>query len=164
MKKGRDTSTFRIDKLVITELLARVDQPALLKAIFDKARDICFGRCTQADFDAFCESLPCILWSPEDPTERNVTVRLANEEERVMIKVTRVVWRIVNRPDLRGHEELLHSCGRNGHHSTARGSCLNPAHLLRGTPEKRIELKLLRQAARTFGLTVMPDQMMRPSA
>jgi len=109
---------------------------------------------------------PCLLWSPDDPTERNVTVRVAGEQDRVMIKVTRVVWRITHvvpaqGPDLRGHEDLLHSCGRNGHSSTAKGACLNPAHLFRGTPDNRMELAVLRRTARKLGMAVVADRAMQ---
>lgn len=153
MGRGRDTATLRIDNQVREEIIRSCNQPELLREIFERARGLVFGRGTVLEFDAFCRSQPCILWTPSDPNERHITVRVTRELDPVLIHVGRVVWTICNTvpaqgPLLQGHEELLHSCGQNGDPHNGHGVCLNPGHMIRGTEEARNVLRQARRALR----------------
>lgn len=150
MRRGRDTGTIRLDRQAIKEIVANCSEPEIMREILQvKTWDLAMGRISLLDFQAYCRSLPCIFWQPEDGTQRNVTVRIAGEVDRVMIKVTRVVWTACQITSDQGtmlgaEEELLHTCGNNGHHSSAKGACLNPAHLLRGDEKTRQDLRKAR--------------------
>lgn len=156
MARGRDTSTFRIEKKTREELINGCSHPALLREIFERSRDLAFGRGTVAEFNFFCRQQPCILWSPEDQKEWSVNVRITHEIDPALVRVSRVVWAVVNTvaaqgPLLRGDEELHHECGNNGHGNTGIGTCLNPGHMIRGTQETRRNLKIARRLLRTVG-------------
>lgn len=157
MAHARDCHTIRLDKQVRAEILRNVDRPDLLGEVFERSRGLAFGRGTVLEFDAFCRTLPCILWVPEDITLRHVTVRISGEPDRLMIHVARVVHTIVHvvsaqGPLLTSEDELLHTCGNNGACNSARGCCLNPIHFVRGTIENRVALKQARELMRSLSL------------
>lgn len=158
MSRGRDTSTIRIDRKVLTEILQNVDQPEILSQIFLMAAGLPLRRNTVEEFERLCNDAPCILWRPEDVTKRHVTVHITRQTDRTMVHVCRVVWRIVHTVpelgpmDLRSHEEVLHNCLSMQEKNTAFGACLNPAHMVRGTSESRTELKVFRALARKIGM------------
>lgn len=157
MSRGRDTNTLRIEKDVLAEILRNCSDPSTLGLIFGLTKDLAFRRISVEEFDAYCGEQPCIFWQPDDPNQRHVDVRVTRETERVMIHVCRIVWTVCHvtaeqGEPLRGHEELLHSCGHNGAVSTAFGACLNPAHMVKGTPESRLALKKIRFLKKQIGL------------
>lgn len=146
---GRDTSEFQIDRKVRNDLITNVDRPEVLRDMFARADGLAFGRGNPAEYLNWCATQPCVLWNPEDPKQRHVTVRIARSTFRELRHVCRVVWRITRNvvsaqgPALRGDEVVHHSCSAKGDNSdgSARGSCLNPAHLQRGN-EETLELKI----------------------
>ncbi len=158
MAEGRDTHNFRITKATRDFILARCSNPEALRSVFELLWPLALRRISVLDFTAHCSTLPCILWTPTDPDERHVKVQIpAESHDTVMIHVCRVVWAITHvvadqGAPLRGHEELLHSCGRNGDPNTGRNACLNPGHLMRGTKENRRILMLARRAMRQSGV------------
>lgn len=149
MSRGRDTSTFRIDSAVRKQIIRCCSDPERLAQIFEAARDMVFGRATLASFQGFCQTSGCILWQPGDTDSWRVEVRVTRELEPVLVSVTRAVWAIVNvlpeQKQLTSSEEVLHLCGRNGHSSTKVGACLNPAHLIPGNQENRVDLARARK-------------------
>jgi hypothetical protein len=154
---GRDTRTLRIERPVIAEILRSCSHPDLLADIFDRARGLVFGRGSVLEFDAYCRQQPCILWQPEDLTQRHVTVRVTREQDPIVISIKRVVWTICHTvsaqgPPLGGDEEVLHTCGRNGNHNNGHGVCLNPVHMVRGSCENRTALRQARHLMRTLSL------------
>lgn len=153
--KGRDMNTVRIERSVVEEILRNVSHPDLLRAIFEKARDLAIGRITQAEFDFYCRSQPCILWAPENPTQRHVPVRVTRSQDLALPHVARVVYTIthVKEPALLSHEEVMHpTCGLRGADNTAIGCCLNPTCMSRGTIKTRQALKVARRNLRTVGI------------
>lgn len=148
--RGRDTSEIAIDKKAKEEILRNCSNPELLKAIFEMADGLAFGRSTIDEFEAFCKAQPCILWTPSDETQRHITVRIYRESDRALRQVCRVVWRIclnvvsAQGPALRGDEEVLHFCGHNGKDHNNYGTCLNPACFVRGNEENRQNLAYAR--------------------
>lgn len=153
MARGIDTARLRIDKIAVREILSNCTDPTALKAIFEKSRDIVFGRSTVAEFNAFCQAQPCILFQPDHPSQVHVEVMIAERPNRVIISVTRIVWTIVNvvkeqGPWLLGSEVLLHTCGHNGAASTGHGACLNPAHLFKATDDDKNRLATARKTLR----------------
>jgi hypothetical protein len=157
---GRDTHTLRITRQLKEEILRGCDQPDILRAIFEQAWGLAFGRGTVDEFDQFCRAQPCIKWNPDDPSERHVTVDVSGEREKILIAVHRVVWTIVHTvsaqgPTLMGDQELLHSCGNNGTPNTGFGVCLNPAHLIVGTQDNRVALRQARKVLRRLNANTM---------
>lgn len=155
MARGYDTSRLIIETRVIKDIVAGCDKPEVMLAILAQARELAFRRTTVQAFNEFCEAQPCILWQPESP--HLLDVRIKREIECVPIRVTRVVWTITHVCSqqgemLRGHEELHHNCGNNGHAHSAQNACLNPSHLIRGGVEFRTELKKVRKILEKRGL------------
>lgn len=143
---GRDTSEIAIDKKAKEEILRSCSHPELLRSIFETADGLAFGRVSLEEFETFCRAQPCIFWTPSDPGQRHVMVRIYRETERATRQVCRVVWRIclnvidAQGPPLMGDEEVLHWCGNNGRKHDAVGTCLNPGCFMRGNTETRTDL------------------------
>lgn len=165
MSFGIDTARLRITRQNREEIIASCDQPALLREVIQRAERLAFLRpgperaSHLAAFDAFCEGLPCLIWQPQDSTKCHMDIAVTREIYPVIISVSRVIWTIVHvvseqGPLLRGYEELLHFCGKNGAPHTGHGACINPAHLLRGTQETRTQLKDARRTLREIGVQV----------
>lgn len=160
MGKGRDTHRLIIDGKIIKQLVAGCSDPAAMTEIFRQVRELAFKRITVEQFNAFCETLPCILWLPEDPDQRHIHVRTRDTPEPVVVSIARVAWTATHicseqGPDLRGDEEVLHICvnnGQDGYKHTGRGACLNPKCLFRGDETARLELKKAREMMRKRGL------------
>lgn len=156
MGRGRDTHRLIIDGKIIKKLVASCDNREAMVEIFRLVWELAFKRITVAQFDAACQLMPCILWKPDDPTERHMVIRCVDEQEPVLVSIARIVWRATHvcseqGPDLRGHEEVLHSCGNNGINHTGYGACMNPAHLWRGDADSRVHLKQTRELMRRAG-------------
>lgn len=156
MSQGRDTHRLIIDGKNIKALVNGVDNPALLREVFRLVRELAFKRITVDQWTAACNMMGCILWKPEDPTDRHMTVRTRDQMEPVLIKITRVMWTATyvcseQGPELRGYEELHHSCDNNGDSSTGYGACLNPAHLWRGDAATRLQLRQMREVMHRAG-------------
>lgn len=153
--KARATHTLRIDRRLLETIAVNCDLPDLMREIFAHTWAMAFGRMSHDVFMKFCRDLPCILWTPEDLSTRHVNVRVTDDVELRLVCVSRVVWTAcqVTGPLLGSDEELLHSCGNNGAPNTARGMCLNPAHLVRANAESRMALKKARTLLRQVGLT-----------
>lgn len=157
MIRGRDTHNVRVDKQLISEILISCSDRDTIEVIFSLTRDLALGRVTLGAFNEFCAELPCIFWEPSDPDQRHVTVAVTREMERKLTTISRAIWVITRQvisaqgPALRGHEEVLHSCGNNGNSSSGHGACLNPAHLVRGTVGARIKLKVARTLLKRVG-------------
>lgn len=159
---GRDTDTFRNLRRVAKELAAGCSQPEIFAEIVAKANALAFlpvGDRVNAilDLNAYMASQPCIIWQPEDKDQRHILVDITREDQRIVIAVARAAWACVHvvsqqGPGLRGHEELQHSCGKNGHTGTGYGVCINPTHLVRGNYLTREQLKKVRQTLRRVGL------------
>lgn len=163
MIKGRNTTTFRIDRRKRMEVISQCSHPAVLTEIFRRADALVFvPKADRAlaveDFRSFCHEQPCIVWQPEDQTQRHITVVVTREAEEKITTVPRLVYTITHVvPEqggpLMGDEEVLHTCGRNGNNSTGYGTCLNPDHLMRSDEEGRMQLAEIRRGARKLGLT-----------
>lgn len=153
--KARPTETLLLDRQVLETIASNCDNPDLMREIFAHTWAMALGRCPQDVFIKFCRDLPCILWAPEDLSTRHVNVRVKDSMDRKLVCVSRVVWTACQLTGslLGGDEELLHTCGHNGEANTARGMCLNPAHLVRANQESRMALKKARFLLRKVGLT-----------
>lgn len=169
MSYGRDTSTLRITRQNKEDLIACCSHPALMREVIQRVERLAFipaGPERDAhlvEYHTFCKGLPCILWQPEDSSRCNMQIRVTREPDTALIKLCRVVWTVCHvvseqGPALRGHEEVLHSCGRNGASDTSYGACINPDHLVRGTEETRQQLKEARVAMRKVGVRSMGVQ------
>lgn len=156
MALGRDTSTFRIDRHVREEIIRNCSAPDRLRTIFDMAAGLAYRRVSLEEFEATCRRMGCILFTPLDG-QCNIEVRVTREIDPVMIKIHRVVWAITHTiseqgPSLKPHEMVLHLCSSNGHPGTGEGSCLNPAHFIRGTIENKQDLAIARRLMRKNGI------------
>jgi hypothetical protein len=158
MAKGFDTQRLICDRKVLAEIVAGCSEPAIMTEIFRLVREMAFRRISVAEFNRYCESQPCIFWQPVDIDARQISVRSRDHgAKKVLVKVARVLWTIVHvcseqGPELLGTEEVLHTCGHNGHSSSSRGACLNPAHMIRGTVAERLKLRQVRKAVRSMNL------------
>lgn len=158
MARGRDAHTFRITPAKRAELIDGCSEPGILRDIFAQADSLAFKRVGYdrdnaiAHFEEFCRQQPCIIW---EQIGAGIEVDVTRGEV-ALIRVSRVIWHITHvvseqGPPLRKFEELLHSCGHNGGDQTSKGSCVNPAHLIKATADARIELWLARRTMKKIG-------------
>lgn len=155
MARGIDTSQLIIENRVVKDIVAGCDKPEVMLAILAASREVAFRRMTVDAFNEFCAAQPCVLWTPEYP--HLIDVRIRRKIETTPIRVTRIVWTITHVCSLqgemlRGHEELHHDCGNNGHANSGQGACLNPAHMIKGGAEVRKELRKVRDIMQRRGL------------
>ena len=148
------TDNFACDRALKRTLVAGLaeDHQPILKEIFRQADALAFirGDRTQAiqDLIAFTKTQPCLPWTGEERS-RHVIVRVYKKGDTV-ISVARAVWACVHvvpeqgSINLEPHEELHHTCAKNGAKSTGHGACLNPAHLVRGDRKTGTELRKAR--------------------
>jgi hypothetical protein len=162
MIKGRHTASFRIDRRKRQEVVSQCSHPALMLEILSRADALVFTPKAERAaavlaFRAFCHELPCIVWQPEDPTQRHITVTVTREPEQKITTVARLVFALTQVvPEqggaLTGEQEVLHTCGLNGAKHTGYGACLNPDHFLRSDEEGRKQLAAVRRGVRRLGI------------
>lgn len=164
MPRGRDTHTISITRRVKEELFLNCSDPDLLREIISRAEALAFMRVDEraaAIFELECDvrSAPCILWTPQhDQRHIRVQVRGNNASkpgEETIVHVARIVWTAFHVVSQQGdtgllpHDEIHHTCGKNGADSTAYGACLNPMHMIKGNKSLRQTLLRTRRDLRT---------------
>lgn len=155
VKRALPTDNFACDRALKRTLIAGLaeEHQPLLKEIFRLADRLAFMQLQDRqeailELNTFCKAQPCLPWTGDEST-RHVIVRIYKRGDTV-ISVARAVWACVHVVPEQGvinlepHEELHHTCARNGAKGTGHGACLNPSHLIRGDHQTGAELRKAR--------------------
>lgn len=98
----------------------------------------------------------CMRFYPED-NGTQIYAEIYGQRGLQIVSVRRVAWAFAHEHEVgfdehgrpRGclmpNEEVVTLCGTVGDDNTARGQCVNPDHLGRGTEEQRVQLRTARQ-------------------